>query len=666
MHPSYLGEPPHGTRRSDSRPSDAHRFVRFLLLACLGALLLVLVAPGCGRSSLEPESLDGGLIPTCGPSSCPNGCCDSRGMCRTGRDVRACGSAGGRCSDCVANGFTVCNTARVCGRDDPSCSSATCAGCCALDEGRQRCLSGTESSACGRSGAACDDCLVEGRGCDPSRRACGTSSCSPANCDGCCVGDKCLPGDVATACGAKGEACDSCAPGQACRSFGTAGGRCEGPSTCGPANCGGCCNAAGRCVTGNDTTACGKQGEKCVACGMTQVCVQDGLPNARTCQTQTTCGPSNCPGCCVGNQCVVSTTPQACGAKGEACKTCGSNLVCSPTGTCIPTSSECNTANCAGCCVGDICAVGTQNTACGVGGDLCQNCANQTPARVCQTGACQLPACGPATCPNGCCSGDTCVVGTQDNACGATGGGACQDCTTTSQVCQGRQCRDKCSAANCSGCCQANNSCAIGIANNACGSGGVACSNCAQGGSFCNGLVVPRRCNDQQSTCPAPYGTCAPGIATPVTPALQNVCTDAALDTLTTACAGGAETAACNAAYAALATACQTCLVPFKHPFEENTGLYACAASQVGDPCRRAMGCATHCAQTSCNQCLPTSENQCYALVNGVNGQCRSFHLAANCTTPALAAGQLCSQFSYADFGQWFRGVADHFCGNGP
>ena len=110
-----------------SSPNDARRLLRCFLLAFLGALLLVLLAPGCGRSSLEPETLDSGAPSACGPSNCPDGCCDSTGTCRTGRDVRACGSIGGRCSDCVANGFSVCTNARVCGRDDPSCSARSSA-----------------------------------------------------------------------------------------------------------------------------------------------------------------------------------------------------------------------------------------------------------------------------------------------------------------------------------------------------------------------------------------------------------------------------------------------------------------------------------------------------------------------------------------------------------
>jgi len=419
-------------------------------------------------------------------------------------------------------------------------------------------------------------------------------------------------------------------------------------------------------MTGNDATACGKQGEACKACASDEICVPDGQPNARTCQPQQTCGPATCPGCCVGNQCVVTTTPLACGTNGQACKTCGPNQVCDMLGNCVA-GSVCNPASCGGCCVGDICAVGTQQNACGSGGDLCQNCANQSPPRVCQSGSCQLPACGPATCPNGCCAGNTCVVGTQDNACGPTGGGACNDCTASNQVCQGRQCADKCGPGNCAGCCRPSNTCdPLGIDNNSCGQGGVACANCTASSTFCNGLVVPRQCNDKQSTCPAPYNTCPNGTTTPSRPQLQNRCSDANLDTLATACAGGPEAATCITALAALPNGCRTCLQPFNHPFEERTGLYACAASSVDDQCRRSMGCATDCAQTSCDQCLPTSENQCYTLVTSNGGQCASFTNDANDCASAALAGGLCSQFSYANFGAWLRGVGDHFCGNGP
>lgn len=642
------------------------RVARLFLLASLAALLFVLLTPGCGRTSLEPESLDaGGGASACGPSNCPAGCCDANGTCRTGRDVRACGSIGGSCSDCVAGGFDRCTRSRVCAREETSCDGSSCSGCCGVEDGTRLCLSGTEPIACGRRGGTCDDCAEEGRVCDASSRICGTTRCDASNCSGCCVGDKCLTGETATACGTGGVQCASCAGSQECR-LGASGRRqCAGESTCGPQNCGGCCTPQGTCVTGNDTTACGQGGQACDACSASELCVAVGLPNARTCQPEPTCGPANCAGCCVGNQCVVSTTPAACGANGSACTACGAGLRCSPQGTCV-SGGECTAATCGGCCVGDICAVGTQQTACGAGGDLCLNCANLTPARVCQSGACQVPACGPTTCPNGCCSGNTCVVGTQDNACGPTGGAACTDCAASNRLCQNRQCVEKCGPSSCGGCCRANNSCNVsGTDNAACGQGGAACSNCSASGSFCNGLVTPRRCSDQQSTCPAAYPTCAQGVRTQVTPVTQSVCSDAALDALAAACANGPNVGSCTTAVNALGNACRSCIGRFTFPFDERTGLYACAASFVNAQCRRATGCATDCASTSCDSCAPSAEGQCRALVGNGGGQCATFSTAASCADSALNGG-LCSPFSYASFGAWLRGVGDHFCGNGP
>jgi hypothetical protein len=327
----------------------------------------------------------------------------------------------------------------------------------------------------------------------------------------------------------------------------------------------------------------------------------------------------------------------------------------------------CNPSNCPGCCVGDICAIGTQDTACGVGGGVCSNCANQAPARVCETGTCQLPTCGKDNCPNGCCIGNTCVAGNQDNACGLAGGGSCQDCTATKQTCAGGTCQTACGPSNCSGCCQADGTCAPGIGNGACGGNGAACADCRNTGSFCNGLVVPRVCNDQQTTCPAPYGGCLGGTSEPIIPQQQGVCTDSQLDALASACAGGPEAPDCVKTLLASATSCSQCLKPFAVPFTLRIGLWACAAPSVNGGCRRALGCGTECTQTSCNQCADASEDQCFTLVTTQGNACAPFATtAAQCTRDALDPGQLCSQFSYSDFGQWFRAVGDHYCGNGP
>ena len=87
--------------------------------------------------------------------------------------------------------------------------------------------------------------------------------------------------------------------------------------------------------------------------------------------------------------------------------------------------------------------------------------------------------------------------------------------------------------------------CALGFTNAACGSGGAACVNCTNQGSTCDTLVAPRVCANQQNTCPAAYAACPAGVRTQVTPALQNLCDDAAeLDALQAACSnanGGAD-----------------------------------------------------------------------------------------------------------------------------
>jgi len=150
-----------------------------------------------------------------------------------------------------------------------------------------------------------------------------------------------------------------------------------------------------------------------------------------------------------------------------------------------------------------------------------------------------------------------------------------------------------------------------------------------------------------------------------VRPALQNVCTDAALNAIGTACLNGPSGQACLDALANAGTTCSTCLRPFLVPFDDNTGLWACAASSVGEACRRQTGCAADCADKSCGSCSSASTDQCVTLVNA--GQCEPFYdRATSCTAAALAAGQLCSPVSYPNYGQWLRGVGDRFCGNGP
>lgn len=662
-------------RLSSFVPRFAHRLAhrlavqRLLGLAVFVGVFLILMAGGCGRSSLEIDTLDATAPPgTCGPSTCPGGCCDSLGACRIGTDTQACGSRGAQCSDCVGNGFEFCDVSRgkVCARPVTNCGPGECPGCCAFGGGGPpTCLAGTDPSACGGFGESCTDCAQQGRSCDSNSRACSTGKCDASNCKGCCVGNQCLGGNDNQACGTFGETCRSCTQtGQTCGPSPGGGSRCQGNPTCGPQNCGGCCNGA-QCVAGGDSTACGKQGQQCTNCTNTgRQCVPQGLPNERTCQAPVLCGPANCPGCCVGNNCVVATTPAACGKGGQVCKGCAVNEACTA-GVCVP-AANCGPANCAGCCIGnDVCAVGNQNTACGLVGIQCNNCAGM--GKVCQGGSCQVPACGPLNCA-GCCEGNTCVLGTQDNACGQNGA-ACNDCVPGNQVCQARVCRNKCSAANCAGCCTPGNVCAVGFTNGACGSGGATCTNCTAAASTCNTLSLPRLCANQAGLCPAAYPACPAGVTTAIEPALQGVCDGVAdLDPIQNACNMGKGT--CDAAFLVLAAtnpACAACLTPFDVPFNQFSGLYRCAAPFVAAACNRSTGCETDCEGTSCTQCPPGNEDQCKTQVNGGGGQCNAFVQASACVAPAVAAGQLCSPLTYGGaFGSWLRGVGGHFCGNGP
>jgi len=426
-------------------------------------------------------------------------------------------------------------------------------------------------------------------------------------------------------------------------------------------------------VAGGDSSACGKQGQACANCIATgRTCVAQGLPNERTCQLPVACNAANCAGCCVGNACIVATTPAACGKGGQVCSACKVNETCTA-GVCTP-APNCGPGNCPGCCIGaDLCAAGAQDTACGLGGGQCNNCTGMG-GRVCQGGTCQLPACGPANCA-GCCSGNTCVVGTQDNACGGTAGLACTDCTAANQVCQGRTCRPKCGPANCTGCCNAANACAVGFTSAQCGSGGAACANCAGPAGGCNTLVLPRVCANQVNQCPAAAGACAAGITTGITASLQGVCDDAVdLDSLTAACAAGPDSGTCIAAFAVLAAAnpgCNACLTPFNVPFNQFKGIYTCAAPFVSAACNRSTGCATDCQDKACTQCPNGTEDQCRDQVNGGGGQCNALvtQTLVNCGA-SIPVGSLCNPQTYGfanpNYGAWLRAVGDHFCGNGP
>ena len=161
-------------------------------------------------------------------------------------------------------------------------------------------------------------------------------------------------------------------------------------ASCDPGNCpNGCCNGEGFCVDPPTEASCGWHGSLCVSCG-SGVCA-----GALGCQEiRPDCSPSNCRGCCLLNVvfpatggassgpvevCALGTFgAAACGHGGAACTMCAQNEQCRPlvydAGGYCQLDTSCNSTNCAGCCVGDICAAGTQPEACGYGGSTCNDC----------------------------------------------------------------------------------------------------------------------------------------------------------------------------------------------------------------------------------------------------------------------------------------------------
>lgn len=105
---------------------------------------------------------------------------------------------------------------------------------------------------------------------------------------------------------------------------------CDLPPPCSPETCSGCC-MGGVCQTGNTKSGCGRGGDECKQCGTGFICASD-----QQCTAQSSCDTSSCPGCCFNGTCVITPTTNACGLNGDLCKQCGQNTVCdTSTGQCV-------------------------------------------------------------------------------------------------------------------------------------------------------------------------------------------------------------------------------------------------------------------------------------------------------------------------------------------
>lgn len=455
-----------------------------------------------------------------------------------------------------------------------------------------------------------------------------------------------------------------------------------GPRECNAATCpNGCCDAKGKCETGTLVQSCGGKGLACVDC------VNEGFdfcdPSRRSCAREVkVCDAMSCAdGCCAStgpgrNICLQGDSPKACGKGGDMCATCSDFAgpgVCDPS-TRVCKTAACGPGNCPGCCSGNECRVGQDQTACGANGDACQDCT--TSMDMCSSqgmvgGQCQTqPAlCNPASCPSGCCFQDTCQPGTDLNSCG-TGAKQCENCGAKASTCAGQACvpiPPTCTAANCAqGCCDAQQVCHGGFLSARCGSGAQACVDCTASGSTCDLAVSPRVCANMQSTCPAAYPGCPGASVATVAPSIQHVCPAADLADARAACATGAHSAACDAFYSferSTNPTCAACLTPFDYNFQEAKGIFSCVAPFVTSTCNTSTGCAIDCQDKSCAQCDAGATQGCDNSVR--QGQCSTDFLASRCIATSFGAGSgaFCNPFNYGgNFGRWLQGVGGHYC----
>ncbi len=246
------------------------------------------------------------------------GCCDAAGTCLAGDAPNACGLGGVACLPCAALGFDCVSGA--CRGVAPVCDASTCSGCC---DAQGLCRDGTQVDACGAGAAACVSCGA--LGCVSGSCQGAPPTCGPATCGGCCdASGTCVAGDAPSACGAGGAACVACtASGAACDAI---GGYCTYVPPCSASTCpAGCCDARGVCQSGRTDLVCGAGGQGCHDCAASgQACAASGY-----CYAGAHCGADTCAGCCDGaGTCQPGTTVGACGAFGSVCTGCAAGSSC--------------------------------------------------------------------------------------------------------------------------------------------------------------------------------------------------------------------------------------------------------------------------------------------------------------------------------------------------
>jgi len=220
--------------------------------------------------------------------------------------------------------------------------------------------------------------------------------------------------------------------------------------------CSGCSTQVGECVDPPTAQNCGGAGGTCSPCDVlrTDTCVNgdclcgDGpacgddlqcINGACTCTTQ------SCPGGCCSDigTCREGNVFLSCGEGGQECSVCdpiaadqcgdvtracqcGETLeACAPGLHCVGDECICDSVSCDGCCTPDgQCLIGTENSACGNSGGVCSDCDADTCLAGGVCSGCAVDCVG-----RGCCSGNDCVdVGPGAPACNGVAAQACESC----------------------------------------------------------------------------------------------------------------------------------------------------------------------------------------------------------------------------------------------
>ena len=345
----------------------------------------------------------------------------------------------------------------------------------------------------------------------------------------------------------------------------------DAPSAaCGPANCGGCCAADGRCEPGTTEPICGDLGGACLACGDKQACrggtcveeSADGGSDAGVafCQPQgQACGVSEqcCDGLscknetcqaidCTGDRCSAGFGAGGCCAKSPSCgiapgaraKTCAAaciseNRGCGETSDCcaglVCDTGFCTKAACTGttcsltqpCCAGapycggasscGVSCVGEGNANGSSGASCCIGLANSTTDTCERYPFCAYSICTQGFAQGGCCADAPYCTATgnlQGKVCLGICGGESNACGADSDCCDGLNCRrGRCEAATGAGC--FDQACTAGL-----GGGGCCASSPVCGAA--SGTVTKCRtaCVSGGGTCTASADCCGSRVCT--------------------------------------------------------------------------------------------------------------------------------------------------------